>query len=158
MLRVTLMGNLGSDPEVRQSQKVLAVAMASVAVNQVRSRPNGEREESTEWFRVRAMGRLVEIMQRLAKGTRVLVVGRLDIGHYQSSDGERRTSFDVWADDIVALGAPREPGSHAVPTAGTSRAAAEGSATPNRQAISPASRAAGPPEPPVAEQPDDLPW
>src|SRR5260370_28754999 len=142
MLRVTLMGNLGSDPEVRQSQKGLAVAMASVAVNQVRSRPNGEREESTEWFRVRTMGRLVEIMQRLAKGTRVLVVGRLGMGNYQSSDGERRKSFDVWADDIVALGAPREPGSHAAPA---NRATADGSATPNRQAISPASRAAGRP-------------
>jgi single-stranded DNA-binding protein len=33
----------------------------------------------------------------------VLVIGRLDIGHYQGKDGEQRTSFDVWADDVQAM-------------------------------------------------------
>src|SRR5260370_8446293 len=109
MVGITLIGNLGPEPEVRYSQKGQPVATVSVAVNQVRSGPNGEREESTEWFRVRAMGRLVEFAKRLSKGARVLVVGRLDVGHYQSRDRAPRTSLDIWADDIVALHPPPHP-------------------------------------------------
>src|SRR5260370_7142332 len=86
MVGITLIGNLGPEPEVRYSQKGQPVATVSVAVNQVRSGPNGEREESTEWFRVRAMGRLVEFAKRPSKGARVLLVRPLDVGHSQSRD------------------------------------------------------------------------
>src|SRR5437588_8019125 len=103
MLRVTLLGNMGGDPEVRFTQKGTQVASFSVAVNQVRTGPDGERQENTEWFRIKASGRQVDFVQRLAKGSRVLVIGRLDIGHYQSRDGEPRTSFDVWADEVQAM-------------------------------------------------------
>ena len=71
------------------TRKGTAVATMRVAVNQSRTdTTTGERTESTEWFRVRAMGRLVDLAERLTKGTRVLVIGRLDIGHYQSSEGD----------------------------------------------------------------------
>src|SRR5438132_1695520 len=103
MLRVTLLGNMGGDPEVRYSQKGTQIASFSVAVNQVRTGPDGERQENTEWFRIKVANRQLEFVQRLSKGTRVLVLGRLDIGHYQSRDGEPRTSFDVWADDVQAM-------------------------------------------------------
>src|SRR5260370_42485130 len=117
MVGITLIGNLGPEPEVRYSQKGQPVATVSVAVNQVRSGPNGEREESTEWFRVRAMGRLVEFAKRLSKGARVLVVGRLDPGHHQTRDGAQRTSLDNRADDIVALGPPHDPDHLSAPVA-----------------------------------------
>src|SRR5437870_12296535 len=105
MLRVSLLGNLGADPEVRYSQKGTQVTLVGVAVNQVRTGPDGERQENTEWFRIRVAGRQSEFVQRLTKGSRVLVIGRLDIGHYQSRDGEPRTSFDVWADEVQAMSA-----------------------------------------------------
>src|ERR687885_115797 len=107
MLRVSLLGNLGADPESRFTQKGTQIVMFRVAVNQVRTGPDGERQESTEWFRVRVANRQAEFAQRLGKGARVLVIGRLDIGHYQSREGETRTSFDVWADEIQALSPPR---------------------------------------------------
>jgi single-strand DNA-binding protein len=103
MLRVTLMGNMGGDPELKYSQKGTAIASFSVAVNQVRKGPDGERQENTEWFRIRVGGPQTEFVQRLSKGTKVLVLGRLDISHYQSRDGEPRTGFDVWADDVQAM-------------------------------------------------------
>src|SRR5215207_5325463 len=109
MLRVTLLGNMGADPEVRYTKKGTQIASFNVAVNQVRLGPDGERQENTEWFRVRTPPRMQDFVQRLTKGARVLVVGRLDIGHYQARDGEQRTSFDVWADDVQALG-PRVGG------------------------------------------------
>lgn len=103
MLRVSLLGNMGADPEVRYTAKGTQIVSIRVAVNQVRTGPDGERQESTEWFRIRVAGRQSEFVQRLSKGTRVLAIGRLDIGHYQSRDGESRTSFDVWADDVQAM-------------------------------------------------------
>src|SRR3989442_505987 len=105
MLRVTLLGNLGKDPETRFTQKGTQIVSFNVAVNQVRTGPDGERQENTEWFRVKVSGRQGEFAQRLTKGTKVLVMGRLDIGHYQSRDGETKTSFDVWADEIQAMSA-----------------------------------------------------
>ena len=111
MLNVTLVGNLGAEPTVGTTQKGTAIANMRVAVNQSRTDTlTGERTESTEWFRVRAMGRLVEMAERLTKGTRVLVVGRLEIGHYQSSEGDARTSYDVWANEIVPFSVRTDAG------------------------------------------------
>lgn len=112
MLRVSLLGNLGADPELRYSQKGTPIATFRVAVHQVRTGPDGERQESTEWFRVRAAGRLSEFTQGLGKGTRVLVEGRLEVVRYQSREGEPRVGFDVWADQVVNLSA-RLPGAEA---------------------------------------------
>jgi single-strand DNA-binding protein len=104
MLNLTLVGNLGADPIVGATQKGAAIATLRVAVNQSRTdTTTGERIESAEWFRVRATGRLVDLAQRLTKGSRVLVIGRLDIGHHQSSEGDPRISFDIWADELVLL-------------------------------------------------------
>ncbi|HEY1293098.1 MAG TPA: single-stranded DNA-binding protein [Chloroflexota bacterium] len=107
MLRVTLLGNLGADPEVRYTQKGGQFVQFRVAVNMVRFGADGERQENTEWFRVRVSGRQSEYAQRLGKGGRALVIGRLDISHYQSKDGETRVGYDVFADDIQIVSAPR---------------------------------------------------
>src|SRR5258708_14990140 len=108
MLNVTLVGNLGADAVVGATRKGTPIATLSVAVNHIRTDTStGERIESAEWFRVRAMSRLVDVAQRLTKGTRVLVIGRLDIGHYQSREGEERVSYDVSADDLGSLSPPR---------------------------------------------------
>ena len=104
MLRVTLIGNLGADPEMRFTPKGTGLVTFRVAVNSVRLGPEGERQENTEWFRVR-LSRNQEWASRLTKGSRVLVIGRLDIGRYQTREGETRTSFDVWADELQAMGA-----------------------------------------------------
>ena len=52
----------------------------------------------------------LEFAQRLTKGTRVYVDGRLSISHYQSREGEPRVGFDVWADDIQSLSPRPAPG------------------------------------------------
>ena len=107
MLRVSLLGNLGADPEVRYTAKGTQIASFRVAVNQVRFGADGERQENTEWFRIRVSGRQVEYAQRLGKGSRVLVFGKLDISHFQTRDGEPRTGFDVWADDLQSMSVPQ---------------------------------------------------
>jgi single-strand DNA-binding protein len=101
MLRVTLVGNLGSDAEQRYTQKSTPIAQFRVAVNQVRTTADGEREESTEWFRISVAGRQAEYAGRLLKGQRVVVAGRLQITHFQRRDGIQATGFEVWADEVV---------------------------------------------------------
>jgi single-strand DNA-binding protein len=100
MLRVTVLGNLGSDAELRFSAKGTPIAGFSVAVNQVRTGVNGQREESTEWFRVNVTGRQAEFAAHLQKGQRVLAIGRLQISHFERKDGTQGTGFDVWADEV----------------------------------------------------------
>jgi single-strand DNA-binding protein len=100
MLRVTLMGHLGSDAELRHSPKGTPIASFRVAVNQVRTDADGQRQESTEWFRINVAGRQAEFASRLQKGQRVLIDGRLQIAHFQRQDGSLGTGFDVWADEV----------------------------------------------------------
>ncbi len=109
MLRVSLLGNLGADPEVRWSAKGNQMTSIRVAVNQVRTGPDGERQENTEWFRARVFGPRGEYVARLPKGARVLVIGRLDISHFQGKDGEPRIGFDVMADEVQLM-SPRPMG------------------------------------------------
>jgi single-strand DNA-binding protein len=106
MLRISLIGHLGADAEVRESRKGGPIVDFRVAVNQVRMAPDGTRQENTEWFGVRVMGRQTEYAQRLTRGSRVFVAGRLDVRHYRSRDDQPRTSFDVWADEVRALTPP----------------------------------------------------
>src|ERR1700737_2579896 len=104
MLNLTLVGNLGADPTAGATQKGTAIATLRVAVDQSRTDTTaGERIERAGWFRVRAMGRLVDLVQRLTKCLRVLVIGRLEIGHYQSSEGDPRIGYDIWANELVPL-------------------------------------------------------
>jgi single-strand DNA-binding protein len=113
MLRTSLLGHLGADPEARYTDKGVTMTTFRVAVNQLRTDASGERDELTHWFRVRAMGRLGDQSKRLQKGTRVLVAGRLQISPYQTRDGEARLAFDIWADEVVNLSAGRAVGDEA---------------------------------------------
>ncbi|SRR6266540_1002729 len=106
MLRVTLLGNLGGDPELRYTASGSAAVTFRVAVNQIRKGPDGERQENTEWFRIHVSGPKTEYAKRFTKGNRVMVIGRLTIGHYQGRDGEQRTGYDVWAEEVENM-APR---------------------------------------------------
>jgi single-strand DNA-binding protein len=100
MLRVTAVGNLGSDAELRYSANDRQIAQFRIAINQVRTNAAGEREESTEWFRINVAGRQAEFASRLQKGQRVLVDGRLQITQFQWRDGTPGVGFDVWADEV----------------------------------------------------------
>jgi single-strand DNA-binding protein len=105
MLRIDVIGNLGGEPEVRRTQNDREMVQFSVAVNQRTQNASGEWEDKpTEWLRVRAMGASGQRARSLAKGDRVFVAGRLDITHFTSRDGEARTGFEVWADEVSNLG------------------------------------------------------
>jgi single-strand DNA-binding protein len=109
MLRIEIIGNLGSDPEQRFTAEGVAMTSIRVAVNSRRRGADGEQVERTDWFRARTMGSKADYVKRFTKGQRVLVIGRLEISEWQTREGEPRTSYDIWADDVLNL-SPREDG------------------------------------------------
>ena len=77
MQKVMLIGNLGCDPEVKYSQQGTAIAQFSVASTERWKNREGEPQEHTEWFAIKAFGRRAEIVgEHLLKGSRVYVEGR----------------------------------------------------------------------------------
>ena len=124
MMRIEIIGNLGSDPEQRFTQEGKAQVSIRVAVNSRRRGQDGEQIERTDWFRARVMGAKAEYVERFRKGQRVLVIGRLEIGEWTTREGEHRTSYDIWADDVINL-SPREEGQQASGQQASGQAAAQ---------------------------------
>jgi len=103
MNRVTLIGNVGSDPEARDTDSGSRVAHVSLATNRVFKR-NGESEERTDWHRLTFWGRSAEIAEDyVRKGSRLFVEGRIEYGSYER-DGVSIPTVDVVVSDFVMLG------------------------------------------------------
>jgi single-strand DNA-binding protein len=103
--KITIVGYLGRDPELRYTPQGTAVCNFSVATTEKRKNGRGEMEEHTIWFRVAAWGRQAEVAaEYLAKGRQVYVEGRLRLEEYTDREGNPRTSAEVNASDIHFLG------------------------------------------------------
>lgn len=104
--KVILIGNLGADPEVRYSQNGAAVANFRIATTETWKKPDGSKEEQTEWHRIVAFGRLGEICgEYLSKGSRVYVEGRLQTRKWEDRDGNSRYTTEVVAREMKMLSA-----------------------------------------------------
>jgi single-strand DNA-binding protein len=102
--KITLIGNVGSDPEMRYTPNGKAVTSFRMATNYRYSGPDGERREETEWFRVSVWGKQAESCnQFLSKGRRVYVEGRLRSRNWEGQDGQMRTSLEVSANRVIFL-------------------------------------------------------
>ncbi len=104
--KVTLIGNLGNDPEVRYSGNGNAVANVSLATAESwRDKDSGEQQERTEWHRVVFFGRLAEIVSEyLHKGSQVYVEGRLQTNKWQDKEGNDRYTTQIVANEMQMLG------------------------------------------------------
>lgn len=102
--RISIIGNLGRDPEVRMTASNTAVATFSVAVNERRRDADGNTQEKTLWFRVSAFGRLAEVCsQYLVKGSSVYVEGRLDPQEWTDAAGSNRMTLGLVANEVRML-------------------------------------------------------
>ncbi len=120
MLRASLIGNPGAEPEVRYSSAGEQITSIRVAVNQRKKDPDTDQwRDATNWFRVRCTGWTAEAAQKLSKGSRVYVVGRLEINEYQRRDGAPGVSYDVWANEIHSFASPRQDAAAAAPQSTT---------------------------------------
>ena len=100
---VTLVGNCGRDPEIRYTQGGQAKAEFGLAVSRRwNDRASGEQREQTSWFNVVIWGQLAEnVAESIAKGTRVIVTGRLEQRTWETDQGEKRNVVDVVADEVA---------------------------------------------------------
>ena len=102
--KVMIIGNVGTDPEMRYTANGRAVTSFRVAANRNYTTPEGERREETEWFAVVAWQKLAEqCSQYLQKGRRVYVEGRLRTRSWDTPDGQRRFRTEVIADRVIFL-------------------------------------------------------
>ena len=101
MNKILIIGNLGSDPEMRYTPNGNPVTSFTVATNRRYRTGDGENREETEWFRISAWNRLAETCnQYLQRGSKVYVEERLSSRTYVGNDGETRVSLDVNASEV----------------------------------------------------------
>lgn len=103
--KVILIGRLGRDPELKYTASGTAYCRFSLATDDAwTDRSSGERQERTEWHNVIAWDKLAEICgQYLAKGRLVYIEGSIQSRQWEDQDGNKRTSFDIRARDMVML-------------------------------------------------------
>ena len=102
--KVTIIGNVGNEPEMRFTPNGKPVTSFSVATNWVFSTPEGERRQETEWFNVVAWNRLAEqCNQFLAKGKLVYAEGRLHTRNWEGQDGQSHSKIEVIANRVIFL-------------------------------------------------------
>lgn len=110
MNKITLIGNLTHDPEVRSTANGTTVCSFTIAVNRRFAQQNGERV--TDFFRINAWRQLGDTCAKyLAKGRKVAVIGELQARTYEAKDGTTRMSLDVSADEIEFLTPRTQDGS-----------------------------------------------
>ncbi len=103
--KVILVGNLGADPSMRYTPNGTAVANFNIATTERFTNKNGERESRTEWHRIVAWARLAEICnQYLKKGKQVYIEGRLQTRTWEDQSGNKRSTTEVIANNMVMLG------------------------------------------------------
>ena len=128
MNRLTIIGNLTHDPELRTTPSGDSVCSFSVAVNRRGRRDaQGAAQEQTDFFRVSAWRALGENCAKyLAKGRKVAVVGSVSVRTYQTADGTTRASMEVNATDVEFLSTRADDAATGAPYASPAVAAPAG--------------------------------
>ena len=128
--RMTVIGNLGNDPEMRFTPNGHAVTSFNVATNRNYTTADGERREETEWFTVVCWNKLAEqCNQYLTKGRLVYLEGRVKLTSWEGQDGQQRSRMEINADRVSFL--DRQGGAAAPPTGeGSSETPDEGDFSP----------------------------
>ncbi len=104
--RAQIIGNLGTEPELRTLANGMAVGRLSVATSEAwNDKTTGEAREETEWHRVTLWGKLAEIAsQYLHKGDKVFIEGKIRTRKWQDQSGQDRYSTEINADNMLMLG------------------------------------------------------
>ncbi len=104
--RVTLLGNLGKDPDVRYMPDGTAVVTVSLATSETwKDKATGERKEQTEWHRLVFFRRLAEIAgQSLKKGSQIYATGRIQTRKWIDSTGIERYTTEIVVNEMQMLG------------------------------------------------------
>ncbi len=106
--KITLVGNLGRDPELRYTPQGTPVCSFTLATNEKRKDRAGETQDVTTWFRVTLWGRQAETAsQYLTKGRPIYIEGRLRVEEWTDKDNKQRYTLEVHATDMQFIGGGR---------------------------------------------------
>lgn len=118
--RVTVLGRLTRDPEVRSTTTGKSVANITIATGRVWTDTAGQRQEKTEFHNCVLWGKLADIAsQYLGKGRRVYAEGRLETRDWTGQDGVKRYRTEIIVDNLIMLDSPRGAGGVAPATQAT---------------------------------------
>jgi len=107
--KVTLIGNLGADPEVRSTTNGGKVATLSLATSRQWNGQGGEKQEKTEWHRVvlwnSNYSKLADVAEKYCKkGDKLYIEGSIEYRSWQDREGQTRYTTEIVASDIILLG------------------------------------------------------
>lgn len=106
---VQLVGNLGKDVEIKEFDSGSVMVSFTLATNEYYKNSKGEKVQETQWHKVVAWGKLGELMHKyLAKGSEVLVKGRLVSRTYNDKEGNTRYVTEVIANDFIVFSRKQE--------------------------------------------------
>ena len=103
--KVTLIGNVGKDPEIRYTGTGKAVVSFSLATSDSwKDKTTGQMQEKTDWHNIVAWERLAEIInQYVKKGKRIYLEGRIQTRSYDDKDGVKKYITEIVANDMIML-------------------------------------------------------
>lgn len=103
--KVSLIGNVGNDPEIRATSSGSRVAKLSIATNRKFQDRSGQQQDKTEWHRLTVFGRLVDVVEQwVKKGDRLYVEGRLEYSQTQDDQGQTKYWTDIVVGEMIMLG------------------------------------------------------
>jgi len=101
--RVQLIGHIGQEPEIKNLE-FGRVANFTIVTNENYTNAKGEKVEQTEWHRISAWGKIVDIVEQLlTKGSHVAIEGKLTHRSYEGKDGNKRYITEVVANELILL-------------------------------------------------------
>lgn len=149
--KVILIGNLGSDPEVRHLSNGSVVANFNIATSESYTNKNGEKVTQTEWHRIELWDGLAKVAEQyLKKGQSVYIEGKIKTENWQDNDGNNRTTTRIRGQNMTMLG-----GRNTDQPDNTDHAQQQQSVSAPVAASAPD---ANTPPPPVEDETDDLPF
>lgn len=103
--RAMLLGNLGADPELRQTNSGQAVLKLRLATSESYLDRNKVRQERTEWHQVIVWGKRAEALHKiLSKGSRIFVEGGIRTSSYEDKEGNKRYRTEIQAQNVILSG------------------------------------------------------
>jgi single-strand DNA-binding protein len=135
--KVTLIGNVGADPEVRSTTGGNRVATFSLATSRTWNGPAGDRQEKTEWHRCvvwnAKTSQLADIVERyVKKGDKLYIEGRIEYRQWQDKDNQTRYSTEINVRELIMLGGGRGAGGDSFDEGGGSGASRSRAPAPER--------------------------
>ena len=102
--KVSLIGRLGTQPEVTTFETGRSLAKFTIATNESYKDKNGQWQENTQWHTINAWGKLADRIEKvLKKGQEVIVEGKLIHQNYETKSGEKRFSTIIEASEFLLL-------------------------------------------------------